>query len=665
MGFVRRVITSTLDLVNLGKHNANFADIETDLGDHEKRIVDAKSDIVTHRASSSAHTAEAITYSGAVTTAESVQQAIDSVKTELTQAIIAGDSGPEAAAARASVSGAVYDTLGDRLNAEYDGVTAQLAETELYKANALTKLSFLNPYGNDQNIHPKVLDMGMAWNGYRYWMAYTPFPLGNDKLENPCIAVAENLTDWKHKYLLEDTPQPLNKVHYNNDTHLVYRNDTKTLECWWRYYNHDDGYTQIYRRTTTDGATWTEKQLLITSQNNEDTLLSPAVIFENNIYKMWYVNGQDYKIYYTESTDALTWGAKRSLNMSVPNITWWHLDVIKTNLGYELVIQGVPTGTPSAEWANMYYTKTTDNQTFSKPILIIKPSNRADAFDNQGIYRASLLKLVDGTYHLYYSAMSKNGVKGIGISSGSDISKLVGSSTPNKHLVAQSLEIGFSYLKEGKLKISDSVNAQSLVPLGNNALKVQRNNSTESDSIQVNGIIFDINSSNQNVGGEGALKYDVNTKTFVYSNGVSWIPLTPNAQTDLIAKSITANLSYLKDNELKLSNGVSFALLKVDAGGYLGFTDTTGKPLSLSVGGIKLDTTDTAVLGGKGTVRYHGGTNRFQGSDGAGWLDFHNQVSVPLSATATGIKGDYAVTTGFLYVCVATNVWQRVALASW
>lgn len=129
MGFVRRVITGALDLANLSKHNDNFADIEADLNAHDGRITTAQGDITTHKASETAHAAEHITYSGAVAEANTVKEAVDSVKTELSQAIIAGDSGPEAAAARASVSGETYPTLGDRLNAEYAGVTSQLAES--------------------------------------------------------------------------------------------------------------------------------------------------------------------------------------------------------------------------------------------------------------------------------------------------------------------------------------------------------------------------------------------------------------------------------------------------------------------------------------------------------------------------------------------------------
>lgn len=39
--------------------------------------------------------------------------------------------------------------------------------------------------------------------------------------------------------------------------------------------------------------------------------------------------------------------------------------------------------------------------------------------------------------------------------------------------------------------------------------------------------------------------------------------------------------------------------------------------------------------------------------------------SVPASAAATGIAGQIAYESGWLYICVATNTWQRVAIATW
>jgi hypothetical protein len=40
-------------------------------------------------------------------------------------------------------------------------------------------------------------------------------------------------------------------------------------------------------------------------------------------------------------------------------------------------------------------------------------------------------------------------------------------------------------------------------------------------------------------------------------------------------------------------------------------------------------------------------------------------VSAPASASATGTAGQWAVDTGFVYVCTATNTWKRVAIATW
>lgn len=39
--------------------------------------------------------------------------------------------------------------------------------------------------------------------------------------------------------------------------------------------------------------------------------------------------------------------------------------------------------------------------------------------------------------------------------------------------------------------------------------------------------------------------------------------------------------------------------------------------------------------------------------------------TAPASATANGILGEIRVVNGFIYVCVATNLWQRCALATW
>jgi len=41
------------------------------------------------------------------------------------------------------------------------------------------------------------------------------------------------------------------------------------------------------------------------------------------------------------------------------------------------------------------------------------------------------------------------------------------------------------------------------------------------------------------------------------------------------------------------------------------------------------------------------------------------KVTVPATAGAAGTAGDYAVGAGYVYICVATNTWQRAATATW
>lgn len=52
-------------------------------------------------------------------------------------------------------------------------------------------------------------------------------------------------------------------------------------------------------------------------------------------------------------------------------------------------------------------------------------------------------------------------------------------------------------------------------------------------------------------------------------------------------------------------------------------------------------------------------------SDTDGYSLVRAQNIAPTSATATGVAGDIVITTGYIYICVATNTWQRVAIATW
>ena len=50
--------------------------------------------------------------------------------------------------------------------------------------------------GQNQPTHPAVIDMKREWNGYRYWMSYSPYPNADGAEENPCIGVSNDMIHW-------------------------------------------------------------------------------------------------------------------------------------------------------------------------------------------------------------------------------------------------------------------------------------------------------------------------------------------------------------------------------------------------------------------------------------------------------------------------------------
>lgn len=87
----------------------------------------------------------------------------------------------------------------------------------------------------------------------------------------------------------------------------------------------------------------------------------------------------------------------------------------------------------------------------------------------------------------------------------------------------------------------------------------------------------------------------------------------------------------------------------VTANGFAGTVAT-----ATTTPAITLTTSITGILKGNGTA-----------ISAATAADLPLWVAVPASAGAAGTAGQVARESGFLYVCVATNTWQRVAIATW
>lgn len=294
--------------------------------------------------------------------------------------------------------------------------------------NSMHQLNIVSPYGDKEAYHPKVLNFKEKWNGYKYWMSYTPYPQGDDAKENPCIAASNDLINWNTPNGLTnplDTPSDTRpQLRYNSDSHIVYNNDLNRLECYWRYVNDVDNEAIIYRRCSTDGINWSKKEVALTLKTriqNHDCV-SPAILYENGIYKMWYVSKNN-TVKYMTSKDGLHWDNKQIIKIKYEDkVKTWHLDVIHTEKGYEMIAVAY-TKWEKHNDMNLYYTFSEDGINWRESKVIVKPMTGTTRWDNRGIYRSSFI-YEDGMYYVYYSGTSQELHHGIGLMYGKDILKL-------------------------------------------------------------------------------------------------------------------------------------------------------------------------------------------------------------------------------------------------
>lgn len=309
----------------------------------------------------------------------------------------------------------------------------QITIKSIENANSPEALTMINYLGNTENIHPKVLYFQNGWNGYKYWMAYTPYPKGDIKAENPCVSASNDGIRWDAPTGLVNPLDPYPGDGYNSDTHLVYRGDLDQLEVWWREMNNN-GRRYFWRRVSKNGINWEEKEL-IREVNNTGEMLSPAVIYEDGVYKIWFcrarLSGNDFLMYCEVDKNLQSWTKDVSLpiDWDADNLRAWHLDVIKTIKGYEMVVCAYDQDTGSNNSADLYHIIQKNDGTCTKPDLILGRSLNPEAIDFQAIYRSSLL-LIDNVYYVYYSAINRSGNRAMALSYGKDLKGLNGYSNP-------------------------------------------------------------------------------------------------------------------------------------------------------------------------------------------------------------------------------------------
>ena len=294
----------------------------------------------------------------------------------------------------------VYATRG-----AYNAMQALIAQSDynIAFANSFVPLGLKNYLGNTQNVHPKVLYFESGFGGHTYWMCYTPYPYSDDINENPCVAYSDDGYTWKN---ISGNPLDTAEApNYNSDGHLVYRADTGVMELWYRYFERDSEIKTMYRMTSTDGVTWSAKELIKTFSASEDCA-SQAVIFDGTNYLIWGVSaGTTIDFYTAPANDVTSWTKVRTLNTAYydgsTRVYPWHIDVIIEDNTYIILAMCRNTRNVSDGVWSLFITTSSDNITYNTPIKVV---GGADSWDKY-MYRSTIVK-VGSKYRIYYSACS-------------------------------------------------------------------------------------------------------------------------------------------------------------------------------------------------------------------------------------------------------------------
>lgn len=235
-----------------------------------------------------------------------------------------------------------------------------------------------DPQSNDgEPVHPSIVYVEDGWQGYRYWMAYTPYAGGDDQYEDPCIVASQDGTHWDVPAgltnPLDDAPGGST---YNSDPYLVL--DGSTMRLVWRRF--DDTATgaeeSLWMRTSTDGATWTSKVKIYESDKTVRRLLAPSLVLVDGTWHMWAVDlvpTVTQVVHLTASSITGPWSAPSVCTLPMPSGKMaWHMHVQRVGSQYVALVADTLQGGTGAREGDLFLATSDDGETWavgSKPVV--------------------------------------------------------------------------------------------------------------------------------------------------------------------------------------------------------------------------------------------------------------------------------------------------------
>ena len=276
--------------------------------------------------------------------------------------------------------------------------------------------------GCNQPTHPNVIAFDSPWHGYRYYMAYTPYPNGSGFEENPCVAASDDLIHWETPSGLRNPIATSEELECDElkDSHLLYRADLDRLEMWYlgriKGTLADGAPLRCLRKVSADGRSWSDHEVMYTFE--AFNLVSQSVIYDGE-YLFWGIRHtpEDTALYFMRSKDGIRWSDLEKCEVPDAALTdMWHGTVIHTENRYHFVWVGYA----GLHRNRIYYAGSADGRRFSEPAVIVDNDAGWDY-----LYRPCLLK-AQNRWYCYYGANRIDGKWLISMSKGESLEHMKG-----------------------------------------------------------------------------------------------------------------------------------------------------------------------------------------------------------------------------------------------
>ena len=234
--------------------------------------------------------------------------------------------------------------------------------------------------------HPGIIYEKNGWQGYRYWMVYTPYPSSNSTYENPCICASN---DGENFELPSGAPNPLfpaPAVGYNSDTHLYLMPDKSKLILIWRGRGISiDGsnYNVLYVTESADGRNWSTPVNIWQGVAPSSDMASPSIWHDGTNWNIVAHNLDvgGFPVRKMQSAALYSGWPGTPSTITIPHPTggtWWHSFWIFLAGGKSVAL--IQDGNSGG--GGLFWVETTDFTTFSVVPL---------GFGKVGFYRSTFL----------------------------------------------------------------------------------------------------------------------------------------------------------------------------------------------------------------------------------------------------------------------------------